>query len=481
MKNTLIGRQEEQSTLNKAFLSGEPEMVAVIGRRRVGKTFLVRSVYEDRIDFEITGIQNASLADQLQNFSSRLTYFAKPVLPVQKPSNWLEAFQMLITFLENGKNPGRKVVFFDELPWLATHKSGFLNAFGFFWNSWASQQNIVVVICGSAASWMIRNVVRNKGGLHNRITRRIHLQPFNLWETEQFLKSRSAQFDQYQILQLYMAMGGVPHYLKEVEPGKSAVQNIDRICFSANGLLNDEFLQLYPALFENAEDHIKIIRALAGTWRGMTRNEIIENSKIPNGGNTSKIIEELVSSGFISAHYAFGKKKKELRYRLTDEYSLFYLKFIEQNRSEGQGTWLKLSQTQTWKSWSGYAFENIGLKHIANIKKALGISGIYSEASVFSLKASGQQPGIQIDLLIDRNDHVINLFEFKFYNSDFILTKEYAGELRTKAAIFKNSTNTRKQVFINLLTTFPLIPNEHSIGLIDQAMTMDVFFQETGL
>jgi hypothetical protein len=477
MQQSMVGRQQELAVLEKAFLSNEAELVAVFGRRRVGKTFLVRAAYAKKIGFEMTGIQNGSVREQLQHFTDRLNYHARPILPFSAPHNWQEAFQMLIIYLEKQFKGGKVVVFLDEFPWLAARKSEFLRAFGLFWNSWASQNNVVIVICGSAASWMITNVVRDKGGLHNRITRRIHLFPFNLYETEQFLKSRGVRLDRYQLVQLYMAMGGIPHYLKEVEAGKTAIQNIDQICFSPQGLLREEFLQLYPALFDRAENHIRVVRALAGTWQGMTRADILQQTGFSDGGNSSNTLEELVNSGFVGAFYAFGKKKKELRYRLTDEFSLFYLQFIEDKRGEGAGTWERFAQTQSWKSWSGYAFESICLKHVPAIKKALGISGIYTEASAYYLQNSDFGRGIQIDLLLDRNDQAINLFEIKFYQTPFVVTKEQADAFRLKTAIFKTATSTTKQVFFTLLTTFPIVPNEHSLGTVDIALDMSCLFE----
>ena len=477
METPFIGREAEKNILLKAMNSREAEMVAVIGRRRVGKTFLVRSVFNNNLDFELTGIQNAPIKEQLENFTTRLNDHARPILPFQQPLNWLQAFHQLATYLTSIKKEEKWVVFLDELPWMATRRSDFIRALGWFWNSWASRQPVVVVICGSAASWMIQNVVQDKGGLHNRITRRVHLMPFSLYETQLFLKSRDIYLDPYQVLQLYMAMGGIPHYLKEIEGDKSAAQNIDQICFASSGLLLDEFSMLYTSLFDNSETHICVIRALAQTWQGLTRDELIKKTALPNGGNTTKIIEELANSGFIAAYYSFGKKKKDLRYRLTDEYSLFYIQFIEPNRSEGRGTWEKLSQTQTWKTWSGYAFESICLKHVGQIKKALSIGGVYSEASSFYSKTDEQQRGVQIDLLIDRNDHVINLCELKFYNTEFVPNQRFATEIRQKVAIFKALTNTPKQIFVTLITTFPLLPNQHSIGLIHQNLTMDVLFE----
>ncbi len=477
MEEIMIGRKEEVQILNKALQSKDPEMVAVIGRRRVGKTFLVKQVYKGKIDFDLTGIQNGSSRQQLQNFAERLTIFAKPLFPFQRPTNWFQAFQMLVTWLESTPKTEKRVVFFDELPWLATRKSDFIKALGYFWNTWASEQNICVVICGSAASWMIANVVRDKGGLHNRITRRLHIEPFTLSETEAYLLSRDVRLDRYQILLVYMALGGVPHYLKEVEGGKTAAQNIDFICFSQNGILRDEFLQLYPALFDNPEVHIKIVRVLGQTWQGLSRNELIDAAQLQNNGNTTRSLEELVSSGFVSSYFAFGKKKKDLRYRLTDEYSLFYLKFIEENQGFGQNSWQNISQTQSWKSWSGYAFENLALRHISQIKKALGISGINTETSSFYQKGNQTQQGVQIDLLIDRNDHAINLCELKFYNSPIVLTKAMATELRTKLALFRAASQTNKQIFITLIAPFGIIPNEQSIGLLDAAIGMDIFFE----
>jgi hypothetical protein len=474
----LIGRSKEQEVLLKALESRRPEMVAVIGRRRVGKTFLIQNVYAKNMVFQISGIQDGTLREQLKNFTYLLKQTFGAVVPVEKPTSWLDAFQQLITCLETQTSKEKQVVFFDELPWLATRRSDFLKGLSFFWNSWASQKNIVVVICGSSASWMIQKVVEHKGGLHNRLTKRVHLYPFNLYETEAFLKSINVNFNRYQIVELYMAMGGIPHYLNEVEGGLSAAQNIERICFSPVGLLNNEFSRLYPALFENADNHIAVIKALAEKWQGMTRNEIIALSKLTDGGGLTRCLDELISSGFVSTYFPFGKKKKEILYRLTDEYSLFFLQFIENKAHKGKNIWMELSQTQDYKSWSGYAFESLCLKHIPQIKKALGISGVYAETSSFYQKGTAQEPGVQIDLLIDRKDNVINVFELKFYSGLMTLSKSYSEELREKITIFKEITQTRKQVFLNLLTTFGLKQNEHSIGLIDKAMTMDVLFAE---
>ena len=476
MENTLIGRKEEKRILQQALESQEAEMVAVFGRRRVGKTFLIKSVYQERIVFEITGIQNAPAAEQMQNFAQQLNKAANNTLPIQTPANWLEAFFLLTRLLEKKAEKQKQVVFFDELPWLAAQKSGFLRAFGNFWNSWAVNRNLVVVICGSAASWMLQKVVHNTGGLYNRITRRIHLRAFDLPETELYLRSRHIHLDRYQIVHLYMAMGGIPHYLKEIEAGQSAPQNINRICFSPNGLLQEEFPQLYAPLFVHADNHMAVIRALTSRRQGLVRQQIIDISRVPNGGGLTKVLEELVQSDFVSVLRPFGKKKNEQIYRLTDAYSLFYLQFMENRSYEGEETWLLLSQTQTYKTWSGYAFENICLRHIPQIKKALGISAVYSTVSSFYRKGGTEEEGAQIDLLIDRNDHVINLCEIKFYQEPFVINKAYADRLRSRMGIFRHAIKTSKHLVWTFITPFGLQTNAHSLGLDAPSLTLEDLF-----
>jgi hypothetical protein len=472
----LIGREQEKDILLRALNTPESELVAVIGRRRVGKTYLIRSVYGDKIRFETSGVQGASIKEQVNNFYFQLKNTFDTAHIEKPPKTWQEAFFALTTCLEQMPSVYQNVLFFDELPWLAARKSGFLNAFSFFWNMWAVKKNIVVVICGSAASWMIEKVVNDRGGLHNRITRRIDLQPFTLGETEMFFKNKNIQLGRYQTLQLYMVMGGIPHYLNEVVGSKSAIQNIEDLCFSHAGMLKKEFLRLYPALFENAENHIAIIQALSQKQSGMTRLNIIETTGLPDGGGTSVYLDELESSGFITSYPGFQKKRKELIYRLTDEYSLFYLNFIENHSVQDKETWQQVSQTQAFKSWCGYAFESICLKHITQIRKALGISGIYSEAATFYYKGHEGHKGVQIDLVLNRNDNTINLFEIKFYKEVFGVTKSMAEDLVTKRELFQLYTQTKKHIFISLISPYGITENDNSKGLIDHSITLDALY-----
>ena len=476
----IIGREAEIKVLNEALNSPSAELIAIYGRRRVGKTYLIRTVYENELILELTGLNNAPFSEQLENFSLTLARAFGLPLSIATPQTWLQAFHILMQVLESKLGDTKKVFFLDEMPWFDTHKSGFLSAFDHFWNTWASKQkNLVVVICGSAASWMIQNIVRNRGGLHNRITRRMRLMPFNLYETEQFLHSKFIRLDRYQLLQLYMATGGIPHYLNDIRRGESVIQAIDRMCFTNDGLLSDEFKDLYAALFGTSEKHENIVKSLANKPSGLTRTEIAETCQINSGGTLTRLIDELSESGFISEHQPFNKTSRDCIYKLSDEYTLFYFKFMDGSKAFGEGTWQSKAVSSSWKSWSGLAFENLALKHIPQIKKALGISGVYSEQSAWRFVAKeASEKGAQIDLLIDRQDMCINLCEIKFSLTEFTIDKKYAEELNLKRRIFLAKTGTKKTAFVTMLTTFGVNENGHYLSTVQNQLTMDVLFEK---
>ncbi|MGZ5246270.1 MAG: AAA family ATPase, partial [Flavitalea sp.] len=474
----IIGRKEEIEQLNRAILSKEAELIAIYGRRRIGKTYLVRNYYSERIVFELSGMNNGTLKDQLLLFTKALQSTTNTPLALTAPASWVEAFTSLEQVLAKLSKKKKWVIFFDEFPWLNSRRSGFLEAFDHFWNSWASRQpNLVVVICGSAASWMIENIINAKGGLHNRITRSIRLLPFSLPETKSYLQSLFVDLDNYQVLQLYMSLGGVPYYLRNVDRGESATQAINRICFTQAGVLRNEFDNLYSSLFENSDTHIKIVKALSKTPKGMTRQEIIDQVGISSGGGASAILNELEQSGFIQSGIPYNKATKDAIYRLTDEYSLFYLKFIIGKKITGNDMWHKMSATSSYKIWCGMSFESVCLKHVHLIKKALGISGIHSEESPWRNPASKNSEGSQIDLLIDRADRTINICEMKFYNGEFTIDKAYASELERKLNVFGEQTKTKKSLFLTFITTYGIKKNEHAGRMVHIELSMDIFFK----
>ena len=394
------------------------------------------------------------------------------------PSNWVMAFNTLKSFLEPKLSTQKAVVFFDEFPWIHTQKSNFLQAFDHFWNSWGSRHpNLKVVICGSAASWMIQNVLNNKGGLHNRVTEHIQLAPFTLKETADYLASQGISLSEYQILQLYMALGGIPYYLSNIRKGESTAQMIDRLFFSKQAPMKSEFANLYRALFDNPAHHEAVIRSLAKVSKGLSRNEIIEATGLSSGGTTTKVLLELEQSGFISAYIPFEKTAKDALYKLTDEYSLFYLKFIDKSRATGSGTWITLRESSSFRSWSGYAFEGICFKHVAQIKAALGPIS-YAEESVWRYvpPKGSKQVGAQIDLLLDRRDDIINICEMKFSREEFTITKSYAKEMEQKQEVFKERTRTKKTVHVAMITTYGIVDNEYAKSLVQASITMKALF-----
>jgi len=474
----LVGREREQAVLRRTLESQEAEFVAIYGRRRVGKTFLIREFYDKQLCLELTGTHDAALREQLANFSFALGRAMGQGVRPATPASWQEAFQQLIVFLETLRPNQKQVVFFDELPWLASRRSGFLSALEHFWNAWASRQpHLVLVVCGSAASWMLQNVVHQRGGLHNRITRRIRLEPFTLAETQKLLKSRRVNLGHSHILELYMAMGGIPHYLKEVEPGRSAAQNIDDICFSETGLLRDEFEKLYASLFEHSDRHVDVIRALARKHQGLTRNEIIEVAGLKTGGGATTLLNELVESGFVMRTIPFGRSRKDALYRLADEYSLFYLDWIEGHRSRGKDIWLTRQTGSSWKAWRGYAFEGICLRHAQQLKRALGIEAVETLEAPWRHRPDGaSETGAQIDLLIDRRDDCINLCEMKFSDGEFAIDKRYAAELRNKVQAFREVTRTRKTVFLTMVTTYGVKDNAYRTELVASSVEMAALF-----
>lgn len=455
--------------------SDRSEFVVVYGRRRVGKTFLIRQYFNNRFDFELTGLANANTSQQLKNFQASANKYLKTPLK-EAPPNWFDAFQSLKSHLSRSRKK-RKVIFLDELPWMDTARSDFLNSLEHFWNGWAAhRQDVVLIGCGSAASWMTNNLINNRGGLHNRVTGKIKLRPFNLGETEEFLTSNGNKLDRYQVVQLYMAMGGIPYYLQHVSPGKSAAQNIEEVFFSEGAMLEHEFSNLFVSLFKHAERHEKVVEALSSRSSGMSRSEIAQKAKMKTGGGLTRTLDELEKSGFISSSIPFNRKSRDIVYYLSDHYCWFYQKFLKNLNDHSAGSWTHQLDSPSYRSWSGFAFERVCQAHTQQIKKALGIQGIQSNTSTWRGKNSGK--GAQIDLVIDRRDQVINLCEMKFSTGPFIVTKSYADDLRNKMAVFRNSTKTRKSIFLTMVTTFGVKQNEYASSMLQNEVKMDDLFEE---
>lgn len=471
--NPLIGRYAPKKRLNGYLKSRKSEFVVVYGRRRVGKTFLIRKTLGPQFNFHLTGLANADMSQQLAQFYAQILKYGRTInYEPSLPKDWFEAFRQLIGYLEKINKTEKKVIFLDELPWLDTQNSNFLTALEHFWNDWASaKEDIVLVVCGSAATWMIHKLINNKGGLHNRVTDRIKLAPFTLSETELFLNHKKAEYNRYQTMLIYMAFGGIPFYLDFIDSQKSAIQNINDLCFTRDAIFRSEYDNLYASLFKKHQRHISIIEALAVKLKGLTRREIVENTDFTDGGGLTRILNELEESNFIRSYSAYGKKNNDKLFQLIDLYSLFHLRFIKKSSLDEENFWINNFETPSFFGWSGYAYEMVCLHHIPQIKNALGISGVQTKISTWRTKEA------QIDLVIDRKDQVINLCEMKFSINPFTIDKKYAANLRNKLGTFREETKSKKALFLTMISTYGVKQNQYS-GMVRNNLTMDVLFEE---
>ncbi len=474
---TLIGRTREIEKLDRLTRSPKSEFLAVYGRRRVGKTFLIRSYFNNQFDFYTTGLAKGTTGQQLANFTIFLNNSFSEQLSV--PQNWLEAFNLLIKLLEKNSTDKKRVIFIDEMPWFDTKKSDFMMGLEFFWNSWASAQpNVLLIVCGSAASWMINNLIKNTGGLYNRVTERMKLEPFSLQETEAYFSHRRIILDRYQIIQLYMVMGGIPYYLEQVVAGKSAMQNIEDLCFRNDGKLRTEFSYVFSSLFRKSDKHETILKAIFDNGSALTRDDLLRHTDFTSGGNISKVLNELEESGFVTAFQKYGFKKAHLTYCISDFYTLFYYRFIMGAGKYEPNMWLSKIDSPAFRAWSGLAFEQICFAHVPQIKRALGIAGVASSTYTWKSKGDDENKGGQIDLIIDRRDQVINLFEIKYSINPFTITKAYDAVLRQKIQSFREATGAKKSIFLTMLTTYGLKENEYRYSIVQNEMTMDALFEK---
>lgn len=470
----IIGRREEIEKLEKAYRSDAFEFVAVYGRRRIGKTYLIRNVFED-FTFQYTGIFNISNKLQLEEFFNALKSQGLADSD-PAPRSWFDAFHLLEQLIEKSPQK-RKVIFIDEMPWMDARNSKFVSALEHFWNGWASaRKDVLLIVCGSASSWIINRIFRNRGGLYNRVTYRIHLSQFSLLECEQLCAYHKIPFTRSMILEGYMVMGGVPFYWTKLNPRKSINQNINDLFFKENGELRGEFHYIYASMFNKPEKYVKIVEALAGKKSGLTRDEIIKKTKLKSNGQLSEIIEDLIECGFIRKYCHRNRNIKDALYQLIDCYSLFYFQFLKPGVNTDEEYWMRIMRTPVYNTWCGLSFEKVCLLHTRQIKKALGISGIMANLFSWHVRANDTHPGVQLDLLIDRSDNIINVCEMKYAPSGYTMTKAALENLYTKMSVFSLYAGSQKGIQPVLITSNGAIDNKYSNEIIHQ-ITADQLFK----
>ena len=485
----LIGRLTEQEILQEFYNSKQPEFLAVYGRRRVGKTFLIKQFFKNKknIFFNVTGIWQGNMSDQISRFVAEIGHVFYKDAELKEQDSWFSTFDLLVNTINKFVTKQQKIIlFFDEFPWMVTHKSKLLSVVEYFWNKyWSIDPRIKLIICGSSASWIIRKIINNKGGLHNRITRKIKLHTFDLTETKTFLAAYGVKLNNKQIVQLYMVTGGIPYYLSAAKKGSSAMQIIQHLAFNENSILFKEFDNLFSSLFEDPAPYVELIRIIANHHYGIAQEELIKTSKyISRGGRAGDKLNELEEAGFIISFTPYAHKKRGIYYRIIDEYTLFYLKWIEPIRKTLQkgsleiGYWEKIYTSPSWYSWSGYAFESICYKHLSQIRKQLNIeTGAIINAWRYIPKKQSKDPGVQIDLLFDRKDDAITLCEIKYSEHPFVIDKQYATILMKKRDVFIEKTKTKKQIFIAMIASHGVKENLYSNNLIDVVVTLNDLFK----
>lgn len=484
----IIGRKKELKALKSICESESAQFVALYGRRRIGKTYLITEYFNGRsaLFFQVTGIKKGSMKKQLDLFRLALqkTFFNDATIPELK--SWKEAFNQLhACVLSMSKlKKGNIVVFLDELPWLATKKSDLLAELDQSWNTQLSKiKSLKLFICGSAASWIINKIVSDKGGLHNRLTERIHLKPFTLAEAHQFLHSQHVLFNRQQTLECYLVFGGVPYYLSRLKPNESIPQAISRLCF-ADGPLTSEYENLFSSLYDDSDLHYKIVGALSKRQSGVTRAELLHDLKITDGGTVSKAIDELTHAGFIERFEFYDGKARDLRLRIVDAFVLFHLKWIKPNtrgalsKVSDPKIWLKLSQKPAFLVWQGYAFENLCYAHIPQIRKALGIEDILSTVGIWNVTPSKETRGCQIDLIFDRDDKFVTLCEMKFSDKPFLVTEGFVENFSAKQKCFEEHFKPKKAVTRAIITPNGIAGEKSKLRTLHNVVEAEDLFQE---
>ena len=479
----MVGRKQELEELNKLYNSGKAELVAIYGRRRIGKTYLVDTAFENRITFRHAGLspveakdkKKGLLKEQLEHF-----YFSLQLQGMAKshcPKSWLEAFFMLEKLLQSKDNGDRQVVFLDELPWMDTPQSGFITAFEGFWNTWACHRaNIMVIVCGSANSWILDKLINNHGGLYNRVTYEINLSPFTLGECKEYLESMGVMLSDYDITQSYMILGGVPFYLGYFERGLSLAQTVDKLFFKNNAKLKNEYENLFESTFSKSEAMKTIVEFLDKRNDGYTRRELVDGLGITDSGHLSKNLKALIASDFVQEYVPFGLGKREVHYRLVDPFCKFCLRFINGKEYLDEEFWQQNKTSPAINSWRGFAFENVCFNHIGKIKEALGISGVITSQSAWSKRDNEEDDdNTLIDMIISRNDNVVNMCEMKFYSEEFTIEKSYHATLMKRNRLLSSMIPKKAVIHGTLITTYGLTYNEYSGDFVKVITLKDLF------
>lgn len=476
MEAQMIGREHETATLNESLEKNGSQLIAVYGRRRVGKTFLIRETFSDGFFFQHTGVLNVPMSGQLAAFRDSL--IEAGAVEVPELTDWRMAFNELKRLVKAGA-PGKKVMFIDEMPWMDTPKSRFVQWFEAFWNGWASsRKDIILIVCGSAASWLVKKIFRNRGGLYNRVTERIHVQPFTLHECREYCRAEGLSLTDLDIAELYMVFGGIPYYWSMLRNGESVAQSIDRLIFSKDGKLRNEFRDVFGSLFGESAAYEMIVRELTAAKSGVPRDALLASCGMRKGGNATRYLDDLEACGFVRKFTAFGKRKRDALYQLIDDFTLFHMKFLDGDSNIDEHFWQHSANQPSVNTWRGLAFERICLQHVVQIKEAIGVGGVLTNVFAWRHAPDEDCPeGAQIDLLIERADRVVNICEIKYTRKPYLITRDYNDRLYRKVAVFTAATKTRLAPHLTMITTYGISRNGY-LGAVQSEVTLADLFRD---
>jgi len=426
----------------------------------------MKEYFQNHFFFYHTGVEPDRQLEQLDAFCVSLEA-QNIALPNQR--DWLHAFLELRRKIEASEASEKKVIFLDEISWIDSNNDGFMSSLEFFWNSFASSRtDILLVVCSSATTWIIEHLLLNTGGFFNRNTDLMYLSPFTLGECEKYFLERGAAFSRKNVLDTYMVFGGIPYYLNYLDISRGLAENIDKTCFAENAPLTLEYTRLYATLFRNQKIHLRILEAISTKLIGLTRKEIAEAAALSDGGPLTSALEELEQCGIIRKFSKLKARQRGALYQLTDHFSLFYNRFMKSN-NKNENFWTNNFASPTINAWRGYAFEQVCLSHVRQIKEALGISGVSTDVSSYNA------PGIQIDLVLDRKDDIMNLCEMKYSEAEYVITKAFAQSLENKQMIFRSATKTKKSLHMTLIAPWGLKENAYSHQILNVVTLDDLF------
>ncbi len=413
-----VGREEELSKIHAFLQKPNPGIAVVFGRRRIGKTELIRHGLIGRKYISFEGLENRSKADQLDAFLFQLSQQTGNDFTSKKSGikSWKEAFALLIPLVES---EGYHLVF-DEFQWMANYRSEIVSDLKLVWDQYLSQngQGTKLILCGSIASYMTNSILQSKA-LYGRVDLVIGLSGFHLWETREILGSERALEE---VLEAHMLVGGVPRYLELLQAAPSVRLGMEQEGFTRYGYFTEEYTRIFLGHFGRNPDYETIVATLAKHPYGLLRKELIKHAKLKGGGALTRQIDELESAGFVSSHPPFHRTSSSplRKYFLSDPYLRFYFAFIFPKRKQIHGgqqkgsLFARICDTSEFYAWKARAFENLCFAHASWLADELKFSAVEYQFGPFFRSASPGSPGVQIDMIFDRADHVITLCEAKY-------------------------------------------------------------------